>query len=258
MKNKTLRLLITCLLLLPTVLIAGIDEVVAAYNKQDYATALRELQPLANNGDAFAQSGLGEMYYNGKGVPQDYKEAMKWYRLAADQGDADAQFNVGVMYDNGQGVPQDYKEAVKLYRLAADQGNPGAQSNLGTMYYNGTGVPQDYKEAVKWYRLAADQGNAEAQSNLNAMNNNIQPVKENPGFNFLSFWKIVIAIGVIQLIMWIYSIVDVLKSDFKEGFLKIVWLIAIIFLPLFGVILYLTIGRGQKKTLIYNDIGGVR
>ena len=192
------------------------------------------------------------------GIPQDYKEAVKWYRLAADQGYASAQFLLGTMYFNGQGVPQDYKEAVKWYRLAADQGNPGAQSNLGLMYDNGQGVPQDYKEAVKWYRLAADQGNAEAQSNLNAMNNNIQPVKENPGFNFLSFWKIVIAIGVIQLIMWIYSIVDVLKSDFKEGFLKIVWLIAIIFLPLFGVILYLTIGRGQKKTLIYNDIGGVR
>ena len=51
-----------------------------------------------------AQSILGVMYANGRGVPQDYAEAVKWYRLAADQGDAEAQHNLGVMYASGEGV----------------------------------------------------------------------------------------------------------------------------------------------------------
>ena len=44
---------------------------------------------------------------------QDYVESMKWFRLAADQGDADAQTSLGDMYRNGEGVPQDDVEAEK-------------------------------------------------------------------------------------------------------------------------------------------------
>ncbi len=59
---------------------AGVD----AYNRGDYATALREMQLLAEQGNASAQFNLGFMYNKGQGVPQDYTEAVKWYRLAAD------------------------------------------------------------------------------------------------------------------------------------------------------------------------------
>ena len=135
-----------------------------AANRGDYATALREWRPLAEQGDTIAQYNLGIMYGNGRGVPQDYAEAVKWYRLAAEQGNTHPQFNLGVMYDNGRGVPQDYAEAMKWYRLAAEQGSANAQFNLGGMYYRGLGVPQDYAEAMKWYRLAAEQGDAEAQA----------------------------------------------------------------------------------------------
>jgi hypothetical protein len=62
-----------------------------AYQSGDYATALREWQPLAEQGNADAQYELGWMYRSGKGVPQDYKTAFKWYTLAAEQGHAAAQ-----------------------------------------------------------------------------------------------------------------------------------------------------------------------
>ena len=66
-----------------------------AYNRGDHATALSELKPLAEQGNAIAQSNLGWMYSNGKGVTQDDKTAVKWYTLAAEQGDARAQFKLG-------------------------------------------------------------------------------------------------------------------------------------------------------------------
>jgi len=65
------------------------------------------------------------------------------YRLAADQGDSFAQSNLGFMYYKGQGVPQDYKEAVRLYRLAADQGHTEAQVELRLMYSEELVIPQD-------------------------------------------------------------------------------------------------------------------
>jgi TPR repeat protein len=139
-----------------------------AYESGDYATALRKWTPLAEQGYAAAQSNLGYMFENGKGVPKDNKTAVKWYRLAA-EGYADAQFNLGVMYYNGKGVPKDDRTAVKWYTLAAEQGIASAQYNLGLMCDNGEGVPQDDETAVKWYTLAAKQGDADAQSNLGVM-----------------------------------------------------------------------------------------
>jgi TPR repeat protein len=41
-----------------------------AYRSGDYATALRKWKPLAERGNANAQSNIGAMYYDGKGVPR--------------------------------------------------------------------------------------------------------------------------------------------------------------------------------------------
>ena len=49
----------------------------------DFATALKEWKPLAEQGYAKAQYNLAVMYDNGRGVTQNYAEAMKWYRKAA-------------------------------------------------------------------------------------------------------------------------------------------------------------------------------
>ena len=158
---------------------ADYDKGLAAYQSGDYATALREFRPLAEQGYASAQYNLGLMYDDGKGVPQDDKTAVKWYSLAAEQGYASAQYNLGWMYYKGQGVPQNYKTALKWFTLAAEQGDASAQFNLGLMYANGQGVLQDYETAVEWYTLAAEQGNASAQYNLGWMYHNGEGVLQN-------------------------------------------------------------------------------
>ena len=81
--------------------------------------------------------------------------ALRELRPLAAQGDANAQFFLGVMYDFGLGVHRDYARAVKWYRKAADLGFSRAQSNLGQMYSKGRGVPQDDAQAHMWYNLAA-------------------------------------------------------------------------------------------------------
>jgi hypothetical protein len=47
-------------------------------------------------------------------------------------------------------------------------------------------------------------------------------------------------------IVWIIAIIDIAKSEFKNANDKIVWLLMVILLPLFGVILYFILGRDQK------------
>ena len=75
----------------------------------------------ANQGNANAQSRMGQMYYDGDGVPKSKKQDIIWYRLAAEQGDVDAQGNLGYMYDTGRGVPQDQVQAHMWYDLAVSR-----------------------------------------------------------------------------------------------------------------------------------------
>jgi hypothetical protein len=129
-----------------------------AHKKGDYATALREFSLLSEQGNADAQTFLGIMYDEGKGVVQDYSEAVKWFRKSAEQEHALAQFNMGYMYDQGQGVVQDYKKAAKWYRKSAEHGHANAQKNLASLYFLGLGVIRDEVYAFMWVNIAASQG----------------------------------------------------------------------------------------------------
>ncbi|MFH0810422.1 MAG: hypothetical protein V2A77_08160 [Pseudomonadota bacterium] len=60
-----------------------LEDAEAAFLQKDYATAVRLWRPLADQGDAKAQSRLGYMYDEGQGVPRDYVQAHKWYSIAA-------------------------------------------------------------------------------------------------------------------------------------------------------------------------------
>jgi hypothetical protein len=92
---------------------------VAAYDRGDYATALRILQPLADQGVPYAQYQLGAMYEDGNGVAQSDAESARLYRLAAETGLPVAQANLAVCYEQGRGVPRDLTQALLWYTLAA-------------------------------------------------------------------------------------------------------------------------------------------
>ena len=132
MRQKFLRALLITMLALSCTVNSGVifasplEDSLAAYDRGDYATAVRLLRPLAEQGNAQAQNGLGAMYYNGKGVAQDFKEAVKWYRLAAAQGYASAQLNLGAMYYEGKGVTEDFIRAYMWLSIAAAKGDANA------------------------------------------------------------------------------------------------------------------------------------
>ena len=85
-----------------------------AYQRNDYATALREWNRW-HKGQAAAQYQLGLLYANGQGVPKDDAQARQWYEKAANQGHPLAQVNLGGLYDYGRGGSQDFRMAVRWY-----------------------------------------------------------------------------------------------------------------------------------------------
>jgi TPR repeat protein len=107
---------------------ADFNNGLAAYNKGDYTTAVKEWRPLADQGVAAAQFNLGLLYLDGHGVPQDPAEAVKWFTKSAEQDYTEAQHNLGAMYGAGQGVKRDYIQAYKWLNICAAKGNAGCES----------------------------------------------------------------------------------------------------------------------------------
>lgn len=98
-----------------------LEDGLTASARGDFAEAMRLLRPLAEQGDPYAQAGIGLLYGNGRGVPKDYGQALAWFRKAAEQGYEAAQNDLGVMYALGQGAPQDYVQAYMWFDLAASR-----------------------------------------------------------------------------------------------------------------------------------------
>ena len=82
---------------IPGVSFADFNRGLEAYNRGDYATAMREWKSDAAQGNFVAQYNVGYLYESGQGVSQNYSEAARWYRLAADKGYALAQLNLGAI-----------------------------------------------------------------------------------------------------------------------------------------------------------------
>ena len=89
MRNLTATICLTLAILLGSGGVSwsvDLQKGLEAYKNKDYATALHELKPLAEQGHAFAQTNLGVMYAKGQGVIQDNVHAQMWGNLGASNG----------------------------------------------------------------------------------------------------------------------------------------------------------------------------
>lgn len=150
----------------------GVD----AFNKKDYVTAMKKLQPLAEQGNAAAQYYVGLIFDADENSLHDHAKALQWYLKSATQGYADAQYNSGARYlsqaldkariptsakgelDPARIDPELFGQAFQWMLKAAEQGVATAQSELAEMYHEGWGVQRNYNKAMEWDRRAVEQG----------------------------------------------------------------------------------------------------
>lgn len=113
------RLIVTLTLLLPLAGMAGYEDGMAAYNRGDYAQAIAEIEPLAENGNTDAQYIMGMLFHYGYGKKLDQAQAAAWFRKAANSGNAQAQYYLGMINEKGDGVPRDLVAAHMWFSLSA-------------------------------------------------------------------------------------------------------------------------------------------
>lgn len=148
---------------------AALEDGRDAYHKGDYASALKLLRPLADQGNPEAQVFIGMSYEFGDSIAKNAKEAINWYRKAAQKGNADAAYNLGTMYEDGEGAAKNIPEAMKWFRMGAAKGDPLSQRELGTLYRDGNGIKRDPEQAARWFRMATGKNDVPSMTALGQM-----------------------------------------------------------------------------------------
>lgn len=144
---------------------ADVKAGVEAWQRSDFAGAVKEWRPLADKGDADAQFNMGQAYKLGRGVPKDLRIAQSWYEKAAAQGHAQAQSNLGlILFQTG-----DRGKAMPWLKLASDKGDARAQYVYGTALFNGDLVAKDWPRAYALMSRAAASGLPPAGDSLKQM-----------------------------------------------------------------------------------------
>lgn len=104
-----------------------LDRACAAYDQGDFVNAFADYFPVAQEGDAVAQTMIGWMYERGLGTAINTAEAEKWYRLAAAQDYDEGCVLLAQLMDATGRV----EEATVNYEKAANLGNLAAAYRLG-------------------------------------------------------------------------------------------------------------------------------
>ena len=151
--------------LIASPVLADVKTGVDAWQRGDFATAVKEWRPAADKGDPDAQFNLGQAYRLGRGVPANLGIAQSWFQKAAAKGHEQAQGNLGlILYEAGK-----RREALPWIRKAADRGDARAQYVLGIELTNGDLIAKDWPRAYALMTRAAAQGLPAAARSLGQM-----------------------------------------------------------------------------------------
>ena len=103
-----------------------------------------------------------------KGKKPDFKEAFRLYQIDAEKGDGESLRKIGEMYRDGKGVPQSDVKARESWIKAAAPGDVETLIWLADKYRTGDGraLPVSHPEVIRLLRRAASQGDAAAQAKL--------------------------------------------------------------------------------------------
>ena len=163
--DRTILAACALALFAPVAARADVKTGVDAWQAGNYAAAIKEWRPLADNGDADAQFNMGQAYKMGRGVPANIKIAGGWFQKAAAQGHEHAQTNYGIiLYDTGNRAA-----ALPWLKKAADRGDPRAQYALAVELTNGQIIGQDFARAYALMTRSAAQGMPAAAASLTKM-----------------------------------------------------------------------------------------
>jgi len=143
--------------------------------------------------------------------------------------------------DDPSSIPQRYRE------------QPPVASTLlsGTLHDRVGMSPQDRLAAAQETRAAERQANQ--AGHRRAVEVKRQQQKDTQNFqntlqSLARFVVIWLLLGSFLFVVWVITLVDILRSEFQTPSGKAVWMLLVLFLPLLGMLIYMILGSHQKKS----------
>lgn len=98
--------------------LAGVDQLIKAFEEKNYNEGRHEASTLAAQGDGLGNYFLGLTYLNGWGVPPDPAAALEQFQIAVSRGERLSQARLAEIYWRGRGTTKDHEKAIHHAREA--------------------------------------------------------------------------------------------------------------------------------------------
>lgn len=108
-----------------------------------------------------------------------YAEARRLWTAPAEEGDAQALLGLGQIAETGRDGSADRAAAATFYARAAIRGSARAAYRLGRLYAAGTGVPRNPEQAEAWYAAATEGGVTPTSRDRTELRRRTQPPPAN-------------------------------------------------------------------------------
>lgn len=123
--------------------------------KEQQELALAYLQRAAQADFAPAQEELGNLYSQGKAMPQHAGQALFWYLKASQNGAVSAQAKVKAFATENPALLADMEQFFHVLELA-QSGEQASMLEAAQAYRQGYPILQDQTQALEWYQKAWD------------------------------------------------------------------------------------------------------
>jgi TPR repeat protein len=120
------------------------------YNEYRYDASLLYMKKASESGYGLAQSQLGAMLLEGKGIQKNQAEALEWIEKSITSMTPDDCYSDGMAFYRGTTVVKDYALSFRFMKMAAEKDHVLAQAHLTLVYCQGSGVEKNKNEAKKW------------------------------------------------------------------------------------------------------------
>ena len=131
--------------------VASYSAGITHLRKHEVIAAIKQLEPLAKNGDVRAQNAMGDAFYYG----YQYNVPAGQYISVGHHASLNGKLDFKMFYLNRT-------IAAKWYTQAAEQGDAEAMYTLGKQFYDGDGVIQNYPVSHMWLNIASSLGHEDA------------------------------------------------------------------------------------------------
>lgn len=147
--------------------------------------------------------------------------------------------------DNASSIPEKYRKKLHTEtNVQSENRNPLVR--VGMYQQNRPVANQENQAAVHQANLEQHRRAAEAKKQHQINTRNF----ENTLQSLVKFIVIWIMLGFCLFVVWIVTVVDIVRSGFITSSSKTVWMLLVFFLPLIGMVLYIILGSNQKSTSV--------